>query len=227
MKRRIEALRQRIREAAEQCGRDPDEVRLVAVAKTWPAETVRQAVAAGIDLVGESYIQEARMKIAELADTPVSWHFIGHLQSNKAKYAVRLFDLIHTVDSAKLGAELDKEAQKIHKIQDILLQVNTGMEASKSGVSPKEAPDLAKALQRLSNLRLRGLMTIPPFYDAPDLAAPYFRELRLIRDRLQEEGFPPENLKELSMGMSGDFEVAIREGATLVRVGSALFGERV
>lgn len=213
-------------DAALACGRNPDDVRLVAVTKTWPADTVREAIANGIDLIGESYIQEARTKIASLSDAPVSWHFIGHLQSNKAKYAVKLFDLIHTVDSVKLGAELDKEARKIGKVQEILLQVNTGMEDTKSGVSPEDAPALARELCRFENLRLRGLMTIPPLYNAPDQVAPYFRELRRIRDRLMEEGIPRDRLSALSMGMTGDFEVAIREGATLVRIGSALFGDR-
>ncbi len=226
MKARLDNLCRRIQAAAVACGRRPEAVRLVAVSKTWPAEDVREAIGAGIRIIGESYIQEAREKIAVLADQPVSWHFIGHLQSKKAKYAVKLFDLIHTVDSVKLGAELQKEAQKIGKIQGILLQVNTGMEASKSGVAPEAVMDLARELSRFGNLRILGLMTIPPLYNEPEKVAPYFRELRLIRDRIQAENISNVRMEELSMGMTGDFEVAIQEGATLVRIGSALFGER-
>jgi len=227
LKNRLENIRQRIHQTAIECGRNPDTIRVVAVSKTHAAPDIRKAVEAGVTIVGENYIQEARKKIESLPDLSTSWHFIGHLQSNKAKYAVRLFDLIHTVDSFKLAMELDRQAAKIDKIQEVLVQVNTGMEDSKSGVAPEEALPLAKQVCTLPNLRLRGLMTIPPLYNEPDRVAPYFRLLRETRDRIRDAGIEHVEMDELSMGMTGDFEVAIREGATLVRIGTAIFGERM
>lgn len=226
MKERLESVLDRIRQAALACGRDPRSVRLVAVSKTVSAEQVRQAVAAGVDTLGENYIQEARGKIDALAAMPVAWHFIGHLQTNKAKYAVRLFELIHTVDSLKLAAELDRQAAKAGKIQRILVQVNVSGEASKSGASEAEAGRLVAEIAKLPHLSLEGLMTMPPFFDQPERARPYFRDLRRLRDEIQRRALPGVDLRELSMGMTGDFEVAIAEGATLVRIGTAIFGER-
>ena len=226
LKANIDAVRARIRGAAEAAGRDPSAVRLVAVSKTVPAERVRAAAAAGVGLLGENYIQEARDKVAALADLPVSWHFIGHLQRNKAKYAVRLFDLIHSVDALKLARELDKEAAKRGKVQDVLIQVNTGKEASKSGVHAEEALALVREAGRLEHLAVRGLMTLPPYFDAPEKVRPYFRGLRRLRDRIAAEALPGVSMEELSMGMTGDFEAAVQEGATLVRIGTAIFGER-
>ncbi len=187
---------------------------------------IREAIDNGQTIFGENYIQEAKQKIAEISDSRVSWHFIGHLQSNKAKYAVKLFDMIHTVDSIKLADELNRQAKKINKIQKILLQVNTGMEISKSGIPPGEALDFAKKISCFSNLRIKGIMTIPPFYDAPEKVTPYFKELRKIKERIKNEDLPNVEMKELSMGMTGDFEVAIKEGATLIRIGTAIFGAR-
>lgn len=226
MREQINAVVARIRAAALAAGRDPETVRLVAVSKTVPAERVRTAVEAGITLLGENYIQEARDKIDALGDLDVSWHFIGHLQRNKAKFAVRLFDLIHAVDSLKLARELDKEAAKHGKVQAILVQVNTGKEATKSGVYAEEALALVREAGRLPHLAVRGLMTLPPFFNAPEKVRPFFRELRELRDRLREEALPGVSMDELSMGMTGDFEAAIQEGATLVRIGTAIFGER-
>lgn len=191
-----------------------------------PAERVRRAIQAGAVILGENYIQEAREKFNALVSFPVEWHFIGHLQSKKAKYAVRLFDLIHSVDSLKLALELNKQARKIGKIQQILVQVNISREESKSGVFESEIMTLLEAVSRLENLRVRGLMTMPPFFDDPDRARPYFRTLRQIGERIQQEKLPHVAMEELSMGMSGDFEVAIAEGATLVRIGTAIFGAR-
>ncbi|MGD8541579.1 MAG: YggS family pyridoxal phosphate-dependent enzyme [Desulfobacteraceae bacterium] len=226
MKERLEGVLDRIRQAALACGRDPRSVRLVAVSKTVSAERVRQAVAAGVDTLGENYIQEARGKIDALAALPVAWHFIGHLQTNKAKYAVRLFELIHTVDSLKLAAELDRQAAKAGKTQRVLVQVNVSGEASKSGASEAEAGRLVAEIAKLPHLSLEGLMTMPPFFDQPERARPYFRDLRRLRDEIQQRNLPGVDLRELSMGMTGDFEVAIAEGATLVRIGTAIFGER-
>jgi PLP dependent protein len=226
MKMQIETIRERIRSAALEAGRQPEAVRLVAVSKTVPASRVRAAVQAGITLLGENYIQEAREKIDALQDMDVSWHFIGHLQSNKAKYAVRLFDMIHSVDSLKLVQELDKQAARNDKVQDILIQVNTGKEASKSGVYEEAALALVRQAGRMEHLSVKGLMTLPPYFNAPDKVRPYFRALRELRDRIQAEALPGVSMNELSMGMTGDFEAAIQEGATLVRIGTAIFGER-
>jgi len=226
LKKRLEQVRGRIRQTAESCSRDADSVRLVAVSKTIPAGTVKAAIEAGVTILGENYMQEAREKFNTLVQYPVSWHFIGHLQSNKAKYAVRLFDLIHSVDSFKLARELDKQAKKVDKIQQILVQVNISAEGTKSGISADEAPGLISEISRLENLSIRGLMTMPPYFYQPEKVKPFFAALRELRDRIKTQAPPNVSLEELSMGMTGDFEVAIEEGATLVRIGTAIFGER-
>jgi len=226
VRNRINAITKRIHEAATAAGRDTSSVRLVAVSKTMPAERVQEAVANGITILGENYIQEARNKIEILRDLPVSWHFIGHLQSNKAKYAIPLFDLIHSVDSLKLARELDKQARKHDKVQDVLIQVNTGKEASKSGVYEEEALALVREAGQMDNLAVKGLMTLPPFFNAPEKVRPFFQSLRELRDKIRAESLPGISMDELSMGMTGDFEAAIQEGATFVRIGTAIFGER-
>jgi hypothetical protein len=226
LKQRLEQIRQRIRQAAESCNRDADSVRLVTVSKTIAAEIVKEAIDAGVTILGENYVQEARDKFKTLVQYPVSWHFIGHLQSNKAKYAVRLFDLIHSVDSLKLARELDKQAGKVDKIQQILLQVNISAEDTKSGISTEEAPRLIAEISQLKNLSVKGLMTMPPYFYQPEKVRPFFAALRELRDQIKEQSLPNVSLDELSMGMTGDFEVAIKEGATLVRIGTAIFGER-
>lgn len=214
----------RISDAAKACGRDPRSVQLVAAAKSQPIERVRRAINAGIGIVGENYIQEAQAKFEMLSDLSIRWHFIGHLQRNKAKYAVRLFELIHSVDSVRLAAELDRQARNAGKMQPILVQVNISGEPSKSGVGEAQTSELIRTVAEFSHIRVQGLMTMPPYFDAPERARPYFAALRRLRDRLQQTlGMP---LKELSMGMTGDFEVAIQEGATLVRIGTAIFGDR-
>ena len=220
------AVQQRITETCTRSGRDSNAVRMVAVTKTVSAETVRVAIKAGVVLFGENYIQEAREKCGMLAKYPVSWHFIGHLQTNKAKYAVKLFDLIHTVDSLRLATELDREARKIGKVQKILIQVNIGKEASKSGIDAESMEMLIRSLAAFPNLSVRGLMVIPPFFDEPERVRPHFRGLRELRDSLNKSGIAGVSLDELSMGMTGDFEAAIEEGATMVRIGTAIFGER-
>jgi pyridoxal phosphate enzyme (YggS family) len=219
----LEEVRRAIADAARRAGRDPSTVRLVAVGKTVDLERIRAAMDAGQDLFGENYLQEARDKIAVLGRR-VGWHLVGHLQSNKAKGAVELFDLIHAVDRLKLAEALDAAAARLGKIQDVLIQVNQGGEATKSGVAPEAAPALLQEVARLPHLRVLGLMTMPPWLPDPEAVRPYFRGLRELRDRLRGlTGLP---LTELSMGMSGDFAVAVEEGATLVRVGTAIFGER-
>jgi pyridoxal phosphate enzyme (YggS family) len=211
--------------AARRVGRDPASVRLVGAAKTVPVERLRPVVAAGLAIVGENYLQEAKAKIAAL-DLPVSWHFIGHLQTNKAAAAVKLFDLIHSVDRPSLAQALDRAAARLGKVQDILLEVNLGGEATKSGVAPEELAALLQCCAGLPHLRVRGLMTMPPWRPDPEEVRPYFRQLRQARDQLQALHLPGVELAELSMGMSDDFAVAIEEGATLVRIGTALFGRR-
>jgi len=226
LKQRLEQVKDRIRRAAESCKRDADSVKLVAVSKTIAAETVREAIEAGVTILGENYVQEAQDKFKALVQYPVSWHFIGHLQSNKAKYAVRLFDLIHSVDSLKLARELDKQAAKLEKIQQILVQVNISGEDTKSGISAAEAPRLIEGISQLKNLAVKGLMTMPPYFYQPEKVQPFFAALRELRDQIKAQTITGVSLDELSMGMTGDFEVAIKEGATLVRIGTAIFGER-
>ena len=222
----LKEIHQRINHAALSCGRDPAKIRLVAVSKTVPAECIRPAIEAGVAILGENYIQEAEHKIELLADLNVSWHFIGHLQSNKAKFAVRWFDLIHTVDSVKLAKEINKQAKKLGKVQDILIQVNVGLEQSKSGVSETDSVSLIRDISEHENIAVKGLMTIPPYFNAPEKVRPYFKALASLKDSISAQRIPNVSMEELSMGMTGDFEAAICEGATLVRIGTALFGER-
>lgn len=232
IKQNLQQVKERIRQAAEKSNRDPESIRLVAVSKTVPAETIQKAIAAGVTILGESYIQEARSKISAVSPPPasVSWHFIGHLQTNKAGYAVRLFDLIHSVDSFKLAHALNREAGKINKIQAVLIQVNIAREKTKSGIATQEARKLIAEIGTLSNIKVKGLMTMPPYFNNPEKARPYFDDLRLLSDQIKKNINPiltPNlSISELSMGMSGDFEVAIAAGATLVRIGTAIFGER-
>ncbi len=226
LKTRLENVLNRIKNAALACGRDPETIRLVAVSKTIPADMVKEAIEAGVKILGENYIQETRKKFDALSSYPVSWHFIGHLQTNKAKYAVRLFDLIHSVDSLKLAHELNKQAKKINKIQEILIQVNISMESTKSGIYEQDALGLIQDISRLENLSVKGLMTMPPFFDEPERARPYFSALHKLRDQIKKESIPNIATDELSMGMTGDFEAAIDEGASLVRIGTAIFGKR-
>jgi PLP dependent protein len=209
----VAAVEERIAAACERAGRARSEVRLVAVSKTFPAADVEHAIAAGMTDIGENKVQEARDKKPDVPSA-ARWHLIGHLQSNKAKDAVRLFDVIQTVDSFELAEKLGRAAAALGKRQDILLQVNMGRESQKSGVAPEETAALVQRIAALESLRVTGLMTIPPVGEA----RPHFRELRSMRDDL--------GLTELSMGMTDDFETAIEEGATIIRVGRAIFGSR-
>jgi pyridoxal phosphate enzyme (YggS family) len=211
----LAAVRARIAAAAERSRRDPAAVRLLAVSKTKPAALVRAAIAAGVTDVGENYVQEAVAKRAEVSE-PVRWHLIGHLQRNKAARALETFDCIHTLDSAALAAALARQAQARGLPVDVLIEVNVGGEASKHGIGPADLPALLADL-RDPHLRVLGLMTVPPAGE-PEAARPYFRQLRELAERA--------GLRELSMGMTDDFEVAIEEGATMVRVGRAIFGAR-
>lgn len=211
--------------AARIAGREPDSVRLVAVSKTRPASDIMECRLAGQTIFGENYVQELSSKAAELAG-PVEWHFIGHLQSNKVKYIAGLVTMVHSVDRLSLAEEIDRQWGRLGKSCDVLIQVNVAGEATKSGTTTAEAMTLVQAVSRLPHLRVKGLMTMPPFFDDPEAARPYFAELRQLAETIEREGIPGVEMRELSMGMSGDFEVAIQEGATLVRVGTAIFGER-
>lgn len=223
---KINNIKNRIKKAALANDRDPASIQLVAVSKTMPAELVKQAILGGATILGENYIQESRKKIEQIADNSVKWHFIGHLQSNKTRYAVKLFDLIHTVDSLKLAKEINKQAAKIDKIQPVLMQVNLSREITKSGTTEDNAAELAEQISHLPNLSLQGLMAMPPFFNSPEKVQPFFKQLRLLANQINKLQLPGITMNELSMGMTGDFEAAIAEGATLVRIGTAIFGER-
>lgn len=218
-------IRERITAAALRAGRDPSVVRLVAVSKTQPAGAVSEVARAGQGLFGENYVQELTAKAAEVTE-PVEWHFIGSLQSNKVKYLVNLVTTIHSVDRLSLAEEISRQWGKAGKSCDVLLEVNIAGETTKGGTSADDLLALAREVARLPHLRIRGLMTMPPFFDDPEAARPWFRELRRLAGVIAASGIPGVEMRELSMGMSGDFEAAIEEGATLVRVGTALFGER-
>lgn len=218
-------VRDRIWQAAERSGRAPDAVRLVAVTKTVDAERIAEAVRAGVGILGENYVQEARRK-QEALPQPVCWHMIGHLQSNKARLAVQLFDVFETMDRPKILRELNRHAGEAGKVVSVMIQLNLSGEATKSGAAEDRALELISVAASCDHLRCRGLMTIPPYYDEPEKARPFFARLRELRDRLKPGCPEGVSLDDLSMGMSGDFEVAIEEGATHVRVGTAIFGQR-
>jgi pyridoxal phosphate enzyme (YggS family) len=226
---RAEALLERIARAAERAGRDAREVTLVAVTKTHPSALVRDAFNAGLREFGENRVREAEGKIEELAreTSGARWHLIGRLQANKARRAASLFDVIHSVDSAALAERLERVcAEDGRSTLDVLIQVDLAREATKGGARVDELPAIVESLKACTHLRFKGLMTLPPFYEDAELVRPYFRRLRELRDELNASGAFGEGAGELSMGMTHDFEVAIEEGATLVRVGTALFGER-
>lgn len=217
----------RMSRASMKADRNPEDVTLIAVTKTVDIERIIEAIDAGLRIFGESRVQEAQRKVTsnelQVMSNKIQWHLIGHLQKNKAKYAVQLFGLIHSLDSIELANELNRQAEKMGKIQDVLVEVKLADEEAKHGVSKEGLVDFLKAACSFKNLNIRGLMTIPPFFDNPENARSYFRALSELRDRASAMGF---NLPELSMGMSHDFEIAIEEGATMVRIGTAIFGGR-
>ncbi len=224
--KRLERIREKIADAALRSGRNPDDVEIVGVTKTVPTDRVATAVAAGLRILGGNYIQESLEKIDALSSLDVSWHFIGRLQSNKAKFAVMHFDLIHSVGTDKLAAEINRQAAKQNKVQPILIQVNAGQEATKAGVLPNDALPLVKSISQLENINIRGLMTMPPYFDDPERARPFFRAMNDLKKRIEDKTIANISMNTLSMGMTGDFEAAVEEGATLVRIGTAIFGER-
>jgi len=221
----IEKIRENIAEAALRSGLNPSDIRLMAVTKTVDDDRIMEAIGCGVDIIGENYVQEGKRKIEKMGKTG-EWHMIGHLQSNKAKYAVRLFDMIHSVDRMGLAQELDKRSRNAGMKSKILIEVNVSGEETKSGVPKDKAVDLVKEIASLENLSIQGLMTMPPWFDDPEDARPCFVALRELRDRIVEEDIEGVKMVELSMGMSGDYQVAVEEGATIVRIGTSIFGER-
>jgi pyridoxal phosphate enzyme (YggS family) len=216
-----------MREAARRANRAVDEITLVAVSKTHPVESIQAAISCGLAEFGENRVQEADQKIPIVGREAARWHLIGHLQSNKARRAVELFDVIHSIDSAALAMRLDRICEEIQReTLPVLIQVDLGHESTKSGVDEDSVRDVVSAVRECSRLKLTGLMTLPPFFDEVERVRPYFRRLRDLRDKLQAESSFANQRGELSMGMTNDFEVAIEEGATMIRVGTAIFGER-
>ncbi len=219
----VKNIRERIAAACVRVGRQPEGITLIAVAKTFPSDKIRDAVRAGVADIGENYVQELQQKQRELDGEQIRWHFIGHLQSNKVKNVVGAVQCIHSVDSLSLGREISKHAARRGSAIDILVEVNTSREASKFGVSPEEAPDIVRKLIRLTNINITGFMTIGPLLPDPEQSRPAFRILRELKESLDRDGI---RLPHLSMGMTNDFEIAIEEGSTMVRIGTALFGRR-
>jgi PLP dependent protein len=225
----ITAVRARIEAAAQRSGRTPDEIKLMGVTKTHPPEHIREAYAAGLRFFGENRIQEFAGKSSRLSDlSEAEFHMIGHLQTNKAAKAVELFNAVDSVDSVKLAEKLDAAARSLGKKLDILIEVNVGGETAKSGVAPdsREMEDLLVSAPHFEALEFRGLMTVPPFTDDPEGARPFFRQMRELRRTIASRKLPAIGMEVISIGMSHDFEVAIEEGSTCVRVGTAIFGER-
>ncbi|MEN2994341.1 MAG: YggS family pyridoxal phosphate-dependent enzyme [Thermodesulfovibrio sp.] len=228
---RISSVSKKITYAALRAGRNPEEIKLIAVTKSQPIDKIKEASQFGLRIFGENRVQEAKAKIQQLRDffdqwkMNIEWHMIGHLQSNKVKDAVRLFTMIQSLDSEKLAVLINKEAEKINKIQRVLIQVKLSEEESKYGVKEEEVERLIESCLNLKNIKVEGLMTIPPYFENPEDVRVYFRRLRKIRDELNKKGY--NFIKELSMGMSNDFEVAIEEGSTMVRIGTAIFGQRI
>jgi len=220
----IKNIYRRISHAAMRVERDPCDVKLIAVTKTVDTERIKEAIDWGLRIFGESRVQEAKEKISnfkfQISNSRIEWHLIGHLQKNKAKTAVQLFDLIHSIDSRGLTEELNNHAEKAGKIQRVLIQVKLSEEETKHGAGKEDVMNLIDAVMKMKNLKLEGLMTMPPYFDNPEMARPYFRDLRELRDNAKRLGY---KLPELSMGMTNDFEIAIEEGATMVRIGTGIF----
>lgn len=224
---RLAHIRAQIEAATLKCGRLPHEVTLIAISKTHPAALIRTAIGLGATDIGENRVQEAEQKINEVGRSAARWHLVGHLQANKARRAVQLFDVIHSLDSLELARRLDRlcDEEGRENLQ-VLVQVDLGHEETKSGIDEGELTELVAGLKSLERLQLVGLMTLPPFFDDPEQARPFFRRLRELRDELAIQGAFGDGKGELSMGMTNDFEVAIEEGATMVRIGTAIFGQR-
>ncbi|MBI3112051.1 MAG: YggS family pyridoxal phosphate-dependent enzyme [Ignavibacteriales bacterium] len=222
----LEIVRKRIQNACRRCNRRPEDIILVGVTKTFGPETVQQAIAAGLFDVGENYVQELNDKRNQVPDEAVRWHFIGHLQSNKVKYLAGFIHLIHSVDNGSVAGEIHKRGEKAGRTIDVLIEVHTTDEATKFGVRPDKTLELIERISQFGHLRVRGLMTMGPFSDDPNDSRPSFQQLAALQKDIAKEGIRNVTMDHLSMGMSHDFEVAIEEGATIVRVGTAIFGKR-
>ena len=230
----IARVRERLATAAKRAERNPEEITLIAVSKTFPAESVREAYKAGLRIFGESRVQEFTAKATSLSDLrsndlqKMEWHMIGHLQTNKAAKAVELFHAVDSLDSLRLAEKLNSAAEQLNKTIPVLIEINTGGEAAKTGIAPnsEELENILQAAPRLAHLEIRGLMTVPPFAEDRKDARPFFRKLRELRDQIAGRHLPKISVDVLSMGMSHDFEIAIEEGSTCVRVGTAIFGKR-
>ena len=220
----LQRLRREINSVASACGRDPQEIRLVVVSKTFPAEAIEQACTAGQKLFGENRVQEADRKIPAVKAPGLKWHLIGHLQANKARRAVQIFDVIESLDSQKIARRVNRVAQELGKKMPVLLQVNVSEEPQKDGVAPGNVPGMVHLIDSMDNLKLLGLMTIPPYEEDAEQTRPYFREMVELLGELNRRR--KIGLTELSMGMSHDYQIAIEEGATLLRIGTAIFGSR-
>ncbi|MBR4831686.1 MAG: YggS family pyridoxal phosphate-dependent enzyme [Butyrivibrio sp.] len=225
IKENLEYVEKRIQEACKRAGRDRSEVTLIAVSKTKPVSDIREAMACGITVFGENKVQEMRDKHTEITE-PLSWHMIGHLQANKVKYLPGVACMIHSVDNRKLADEIEKQASKHDLVMDVLVEVNMAHEDTKFGLSPDEAIDFVKEISTLPHLNIRGFMTIAPYTEDPESNRVYFKGLRELKDQVNSLAIPGVHMDTLSMGMTGDYEVAIEEGATFVRVGTGIFGER-
>ena len=226
VKENVEIVRKRIREVCSRCGRNPEDVLLLGVSKTFGIDSVRDAIDAQLFDFGENYAQEFLEKRSQITDERVRWHFIGHLQSNKVKYIAEHVHLIHSVDNDRLAEELQKRGERMGRSLDVLVEVHTTDEATKYGIPPEGTPDLVKRIARFNQVRVQGLMTMGPFSDDPDDSRPSFQQLTSLRDKIVREGIENVSMRHLSMGMTHDFEVAIEEGSTIVRIGTAIFGER-
>ena len=225
---RLRVVRTRIEAAAHSCDRTPEEITLIAISKTHPASAIREALELGLTDFGENRLQEAEPKIVEVGRSKARWHLVGHLQANKARRALKLFDVIHSLDSIELALRLDRLCSEEGREElPVLIQVDLGQEETKSGINEPGLLDLVRSLDKCQHLRLSGLMTLPPFFEDPEKARPYFRKLRELRDELAKQDSFHNGKGELSIGMTHDFEVAIEEGATMVRIGTAIFGERL
>jgi PLP dependent protein len=222
----LKNLRKRIDLTCQKCGRKIDDVRLIAVSKTFSVELIQEAIVSGQIEFGENYVQELQEKHKALAERIVHWHFIGHLQSNKVKYIAEYVNLIHSVDDLNLGTEINKLAERCNRVQDVLVEIHTTDEATKFGVQPEHAILLIKELSQLSHLRVCGLMTMGPFSDNPNDSRSSFRCVTDLKKQIETEGIVNVQMRHLSMGMTHDFEVAIEEGSTIVRIGTAIFGRR-
>jgi len=222
----IRNIRKRIEETCFRCGRKPEEVTLVAVTKTFGIDLIREALQAGQFDFGENYAQELDQKRRALAEPRARWHFIGHLQTNKVKYIAEYIHLIHTVDTFRVAEEIQKRAEKSNRTIDVLIEVHTTQEETKSGIPPEKTLDLVKEMTKLDRVRIQGLMTMGPFSDDPNDSRPSFQQLATLKEKIYREGLENISMHHLSMGMSHDFEVGIEEGATIVRIGTAIFGQR-